>query len=130
MSTKWKDLRESQRRVRTGKNKGKAFERLIADRFTVIMNSPIEAREMGQPGSDLKDSRGALPWAYTELKHHDGYPSLNSLIDLLDPTKGQQVFIVKANRKPILVVMELEILEQLLEVYAVHKGLHNENYSG
>lgn len=114
-SASWNNLRPTQKRVRTAKGKGKKFERLIADRLALITGGAMKAREMGQAGSDIIDVNGKLLWQYSECKHWDKYPSLNELVDLLHEDKGQQVFFVKADHKPVLVVMELEFFEQILQ---------------
>lgn len=114
-SKTWSNLRPTQKRVRTAKGKAKKFERLIADRLSLITGGVMKAREMGQAGSDIIDVDRKLLWQYTECKHWDKYPSLNELVDLLHEDKGQQVCFVKADHKPVLVVMELEIFEQILQ---------------
>lgn len=124
---KWSELRPTQQRAKSAKGKGKAFERLIAERLELISGGRMKARTMGEAGSDVEDLDHVLPWHYTETKHYKSYPSLNYLTSLLNEKKGQQVFFIKANHRPSLVVMELEIFEQILQNYFYSRSALSQN---
>lgn len=117
MNKPWRELRPTQRRVRTAKNKSKLHERKIAEILNKLFDaSSLYAREMGQPGSDVVDHARVLPWTYTETKHWEKFPSLQTIVnDLQEKPKEEMVFFYKANNRPTLVTIELTTFIRIVE---------------
>ncbi len=103
--------------TKSRKGKGRTYQQYIRDRLIAITGLRLESQPMGQAGSDIIDIDKGLPWETSECKHWKEYPSLNHLTTLLVPEKRTQVFFMRANRKPDLVVMKLDTFLELLEGY-------------
>ena len=107
---------------RANKAKGRTYQTYIANELMKVVPGKLKGQLMGQSGTDIIDIDNVLPWDYTEVKHRQSYPSLKTLNALATPEKGKQIFFVRANRSPNLVIMNLEMFQELLAaIYAADR---------
>lgn len=107
---------------RANKAKGRTYQNYIARELMKVVPGKLKGQLMGQSGTDIIDIDNVLPWDYTEVKHHKLYPSLEKLNRLATSEKGKQIFFVRANRSPNLVIMNLEMFQELLAaIYAADR---------
>lgn len=75
-------MRETQRRHKAANAKARSLQNWIRDTLLYIYpGGQYESREMGQPGTDIKDPHYTLPFEYLDAKNWAKYPSLNKVID-------------------------------------------------
>jgi len=80
-----------------------------------------ESREMGQPGTDIKDPHYTMPFEYLDAKNWAKYPSLNKVIDDMN-SKGADrwVAVLKqtdGNKSMPYVLMNWLTFSEMLSFY-------------
>ena len=75
-------MRDTQKRHKAANAKARALQNWIRDKFNEMYpEGHFDSREMGQPGTDIKDAHSVLPFGYLDAKNWARYPSLNKIID-------------------------------------------------
>lgn len=124
-------MRETQRRHKAANAKARALQNWIRDRLiSMLPDGAYESREMGQPGTDIKDPHDTLPFTYLDAKNWAKYPSMAKIIkDMESKGAHRWVAVLKQTdgKKSVpYVLMNWDLFYELVGFYLYQNARNRE----